>query len=211
MAGGFRSVGIAAGAGGLLALAGAAIAFPPARIAPAASPAARPAPPVAAEAPLPAPADTGFVLKGVLALDRPLELGDYTWDDEGVPPGPIVITVDLAAQTLSVFRGGYEIGTAAILYGVDGNPTPLGRFAITEKDRDHRSNLYEADMPYMLRLTNDGVAIHGSDVVEGSATRGCIGVPVPFAALLFAQARLGDPVLITDGARLHLGDRIALR
>jgi lipoprotein-anchoring transpeptidase ErfK/SrfK len=48
----------------------------------------------------------------------------------------------------------------------------------------------------MLRLTKDGVAIHGSTVREGWATHGCIGVPLGFAKLLFAAAKKGDPVVI---------------
>jgi lipoprotein-anchoring transpeptidase ErfK/SrfK len=51
-------------------------------------------------------------------------------------------------------------------------------------------------MPYMLRLTNDGVAIHGSNVRQGWATHGCIGVPPDFARLLFAAAAKGDAVVI---------------
>ena len=39
-------------------------------------------------------------------------------------------------------------------------PTPTGVFPITEKKRHHVSNLYDAPMPYMLRLTDDGIAIH---------------------------------------------------
>ena len=131
-----------------------------------------------------------------LALDRGLQHCDYAWNDAGVPPGRIAIEIDLAAQTLSVFRANHEIGRAAILYGTDENPTPTGTFRILEKDIDHVSNLYEAAMPYMLRLTNDGVAIHGSQVVYGRASRGCIGVPDEFAALLFREARIGDRVTI---------------
>jgi len=156
-----------------------------------------------------ASSEQDFVLKSILKLDGPLNHGDYVWDDKDVPAGPIVITVDLAAQTLSVFRAGHEIGTAVILYGAGDKPTPLGAFAITEKDAHHVSNLYDAPMPYMLRLTNDGVTIHGSQVELGAATHGCIGVPTRFAALLFAQARIGDRVLVTNGKMLRLGERIS--
>lgn len=156
----------------------------------------------------PKPADDRFVVKRILQIDGPFRHGDYVWDDKGVPAGPLVITVDIAAQTLSVFRGGYEIGAAVILYGADDAPTPLGVFPITQKKKDHISNLYGAPMPYMMRLTNDGVAIHGSEVDLDSATHGCIGVPTKFAALLFAQARLGDRVIITNGKALDLGQNI---
>ena len=53
-------------------------------------------------------------------------------------------------------------------------------------------------MPYTLRLTADGVAIHGSDVRWGAATHGCIGVPVEFAAKLFDEVAKGDHVVIVS-------------
>ena len=185
----------------------------PERVAPApvaakvAAPAVKPLP-APAPAPAIAAADEPFVVKRILDVPKPFEHGDYVWDDSGVPAGPLVITIDLAAQTLSVFRDGYEIGAAVILYGADEKPTPLGVFPITQKDADHVSNLYDAPMPYMLRLTNDGVSIHGSEVGWNYATHGCIGVPVKFAKLLFGQAKLGDKVIVTNGERLDLGERI---
>src|SRR3546814_2970963 len=75
-----------------------------------------------------------FVVKRILHIDGPFEHGDYVWDDKGVPDGPVVITIDLAAQTLSVFRAGYEIGAAVILYGADDKPTPL-------RSEEHTSEL----------------------------------------------------------------------
>lgn len=145
-------------------------------------------------------------VRRVLKIDGPLRHGVYVWDEEGVPPGPVVITVDLKAETLSVFRGGYEIGVAVILYGATDKPSPLGVFPITQKDADHVSNLYDdAPMPYALRLTQDGVFIHGSDVDWGRATHGCIGVPTPFAEKLFGVVKLGDKVIITEGKMMELG------
>ncbi|WP_336964275.1 L,D-transpeptidase family protein [Sphingobium aquiterrae] len=148
--------------------------------------------------------DNPLVIKRVLTITGPFRHGDWLWDDKGVPAGPLVITVDLKAQTLSVFRGGYEIGAAVIAYGADEMPTPLGVFPILQKDADHWSSLYDAPMPYTLRLTNDGVAIHGSQVARDKATHGCIGVPTAFAKLLFAQAKLGDRVIVTNGRMMDL-------
>ena len=135
----------------------------------------------------------------MLRIDGPLYYGDYVWNDEGVPPGRITIRVDLSAETISVIRSGHEIGRAMILYGTDEQPTPTGTFPIMEKDRDHESNIYDAAMPFMLRLTRDGVAIHASNVQYGRASRGCVGVPYEFASLLFGQARVGDVVTIVRG------------
>ena len=162
------------------------------------APPAQPAPQSAAQAP--------FVVKRILDIKGPLNHGDWAWDDAGVPAGPMVVTVDLEAQTLSVFRGGYEIGVAVILYGATDKPTPLGTWPILEKDKDHFSNLYDnAPMPYSLRLTQDGVFIHASDVQWGNATHGCIGLPLPFAKKLFAAVKVGDPVVVTSGKKMDLG------
>jgi lipoprotein-anchoring transpeptidase ErfK/SrfK len=61
-------------------------------------------------------------------------------------------------------------------------------------------------MPWTLRLTWDGVAIHGgSEVENGYASHGCIGVPDDLAARLFAIARKGDKVIITRGKQAGIG------
>ena len=122
---------------------------------------------------------------------------------------PIVITVDLDARVLSVFKSGYEIGATAVLLGTEDKPTPLGVFPITQKDIDHVSNIYTgAPMPYMQRLTDDGITLHGSNVELGYASHGCIGMPDPFAAKLYKLTKLGDKVYITRGKQVGLGDSL---
>jgi len=157
--------------------------------------------------PAPRPTPNPLIVKRVLDIG-PIKFGDYTWDDAGIPAGPLIVTVDLAAQTLSVFRDGYEIGATAILYGADDKPTPLGSFPILMKDAHHVSSLYGAPMPYTMRLTNDGVAVHGTEVAWGYATHGCIGVPTAFAKLLFREAKVGDRVIITRGKTLATGETL---
>ncbi|MFC4295265.1 L,D-transpeptidase family protein [Novosphingobium tardum] len=155
-----------------------------------------------------APADSRFVVKRILPISGPIRFGEWHWDESGVPAGPVVITVDLQANVLSIFRDGYEIGATAVLLGDDDKPTPVGTFPISQKDADHVSNLYDAPMPYMLRLTDDGVTIHATKVENGYVTHGCVGVPEDFARKLYAATKLGDKVIITDGARMGLGDKI---
>jgi hypothetical protein len=179
---------------------------------------AAPAPPVVASKvpviakavvpPKPQPDPNDYVIKRALTITEPIVHGFSVWDDAGVPDGPLIITVDLVAQTMSVFRAGYEIGVAVILYGADEKPTPLGVHTITQKKKHHISNLYGAPMPYMQRLTNDGVAIHASDVLEGFVTHGCIGIPKAFAKRLFEETELGDRVIITSGERLQVGGAV---
>lgn len=135
-------------------------------------------------------------IRTVLNVRAPMTYGDSVWHDEGVPAGPVWVRIDLPRQVLSVFRAGNEIGTAVILYGADKKPTPIGTFPVLAKFKDHRSGPYDAPMPYTLRLTPDGVSIHGSNVRWGAATHGCIGLPKDFAAKLFDQVPVGGQVTI---------------
>ena len=135
-------------------------------------------------------------IKSLLDIPKPLAYGNYAWNDASVPKGPTWIRVDLRSQLISIFMSGEEIGTAVIVYGADNKQTPTGRLHILAKARTHRSSLYDASMPYTLRLTGDGVSIHGRDVRLGAASHGCIGVPLEFARRLFDAAHVGDEVVI---------------
>lgn len=169
-------------------------------------PSARPVPAATAAK---SPASGSFVVRRILQIDKPLTYGDWYWDEAGAPQGRVVITVDLAAQVLSIFRAGYEIGTAVIIYGDERVPTPTGRFSILMKDAHHFSATYDhAPMPYTLRLTKDGVSIHGSEIADGNVTHGCIGLPLAFARKLFDAAHLGDLVIVTNGKMMKMGDTI---
>jgi len=153
-----------------------------------------------------APTDRRFIIRRVLPITGPIKYGQWHWDEAAVPPGPLVITVDLEARVLSVFRNGYEIGATAVLLGTQEKPTPLGVFPILLKDKDHTSSLYNAKMPYTMRLTGDGVSIHATNVRNGFASHGCIGVPLEFAKKVFSEAHVGDKVYITRGKQVGLGD-----
>jgi len=151
-----------------------------------------------------------FVIKSILPVEGSIRYGDWFWDESAAPAtGKLVITVDLEARVISAFRDGHEIGTAVALLGTRAHPTPTGTFPILTKERDNVSEKYnDAPMPWTLRLTWDGVAIHGSPVMNGYASHGCIGVPDAFAARLFAAARRGDKVIITRGRMIGLGDKV---
>lgn len=135
-------------------------------------------------------------VKSLLMVPKVLRFGDYLWNDKSIPPGQTWIRVDLRSQLISIFRSGHEIGTAVIVYGGNNKKTPTGTLHILGKARQHRSSLYDAEMPYTLRLTDDGVSIHGSSVRWGAATHGCIGVPIPFARRVFEAVSVGDDVVI---------------
>lgn len=139
-------------------------------------------------------------------LTEPLTFGQFYWDESFVrqigASGPARIVVDLEAETLYVYRAGVEIARTRITRGWEQYDTPTGVFPILEKDADHYSSTYDnAPMPYNLRLTWAGVAIHGAEVDDISATHGCIGVPLEFARKLFGNVQTGDKVLVTKNWR----------
>lgn len=180
------------------------------------APAPAPAPaPVAAAAPAPTvvaarAASDPFVIKSILPIEGSIRYGDWFWDESAAPAtGKLVITVDLEARVISAFRDGHEIGTAVALLGTQKHPTPLGTFPVLNKSREHFSRKYgNAPMPHSLWITNTGIAIHGSPVMNGYASHGCIGVPDEFAAKLFAATKRGDKVIITRGKMVGVGDKI---
>lgn len=156
-------------------------------------------------------APPSYVIKSRLR-SAALNHGDWRWDERKAPAtGPVFVAIDTASQTLSVFRDGHAIGVAVIVFGDDRKPTPLGRFRIKTKARDYWSRTYSAPMPFALRLTDDGVFVHGSpEIADDLASHGCVGVPYAFARKLFAAVRVGDRVHITHGVFLKDGDRIPL-
>ena len=158
-----------------------------------------------------ATADEPFRIKSILPIDGPIRYGEWHWDESRAPAdGQLVMTVDLEARVISVFRDGHEIGAAATLLGTEEHPTPLGTFPILTKERHNVSEKYgNAPMPWTLRLTWDGVAIHGGSQVEnGYASHGCIGVPDELASRLFEIAKKGDKVIITRGKTAGVGDTL---
>jgi lipoprotein-anchoring transpeptidase ErfK/SrfK len=102
-------------------------------------------------------------------------------------------------QTAFVFRGGTLIGASTVSTGMPGKDTPTGVFPILQKKKMHHSNIYDsAPMPYMQRLTWDGVALHAGKIPGYPASHGCVRLPAKFAPLLFEVTRLGAEVTIAD-------------
>ena len=128
-----------------------------------------------------------------------LKPGEYLWHPEVSPAGPIVLVVSLDEQRAYVYRNGIAIGLTTISSGKSGHETPTGVFTILQKDKDHRSNLYNsAPMPYMQRLTWDGIALHGGSLPGHPASHGCVRLPQAFAQKLFSETKRGDTVVVAD-------------
>jgi len=112
--------------------------------------------------------------------------GGFHWEPHRAGEGPVRILIGLDDQEAWVYQAGVPIGRTRISTGRSGFETPTGRFEILEKNEDHVSNLYEdGEMPFMQRLTWDGIALHGGELPGYPASHGCIRLPHAFAEALF--------------------------
>jgi len=130
-----------------------------------------------------------------------LKPGGYLWMPELAPAGPVVIVISLPEQLAYVYRNGVRIGVSTVSTGKAGYETPTGVFTILQKQREHYSNLYDnAPMPFMQRLTWDGVALHAGSIPGYPASHGCVRLPYAFSEKLFATTSHGMTVVIASEA-----------
>ncbi len=128
-----------------------------------------------------------------------LQPGEFMWDAAAITDEPLTISISLALQRIYVYRGDVLVGVASVSTGRRGKETPLGDFRILQKAKWHRSNLYSnAPMPFMQRLTWDGIALHAGWNPGYPDSHGCIRLPAVFARALFEMTALGSSVSVTD-------------
>lgn len=78
-------------------------------------------------------------------------------------------------QKAYVYRNGVLIGVATVSAGRPGHLTPTGVFTILQKQKEHRSTIYDgAPMPYMERLTWGGIALHAGGLPGYPESHGCV-------------------------------------
>jgi hypothetical protein len=129
-----------------------------------------------------------------------LKPGEYWWNPQLSPSGPVVVLVSIPQQTMHVYRNGILIGRSTVSTGSKGRATPGGVFSILEKKETHRSKKYDnAPMPYMQRLTWTGIAMHSGALPGYPASHGCVRLPYDFSQLLFKATAKGGTVVVGDG------------
>lgn len=129
----------------------------------------------------------------------PIAPGRSFWLPELSPAGPVVAVVNLYTQHAQIYRNGIAIGYTSVSTGKRGYGTPTGRFQVLEKRRFHRSSTYgNAPMPWMVRLTWNGIAFHSGALPGFPASHGCIRLPASFAPQLFGALSLGDTVAVLN-------------
>ncbi len=146
------------------------------------------------------------------------------WSGDKVS-GSAAITIDLRQQKAFFYKGGTLVGVSRISTGKEGNDTPAGTYRVTEKSKDHRSNLYgivrnkatgevvndDADsrtavippgcefvgapMWNFLRF-NGGIGMHTGYLPGYAASHGCVRMPHKMSEKFFENARIGTPVTV---------------
>ena len=135
----------------------------------------------------------------VVQIVAKLKPGEFVWAPEIAPEGPMLLIVNLKSQRAVLYRNGVPIGATTVSTGRAGRDTPTGIFTILQKQIEHYSSKYDnAPMPYMQRLTWQGVALHAGHLPGYPASHGCIRMPAGFAKLLYGSTKLGMTVVIAN-------------
>src|SRR3569833_8309 len=114
---------------------------------------------------------------------------------------PILAIVSIKSQQVTFYDADGWILRAPVSPGTTGRETPAGVFAVIEKDKDHRSTMYDdAWMPNMQRITWNGIALHGGPLPGYAASHGCVRMPFGFAGKLVNKPRIGMRVIISPDA-----------
>jgi hypothetical protein len=131
-----------------------------------------------------------------------LKPGQWVWYADVVPQGPMLLMVSINQQKAYLYRNGVRVAVSTVSTGKKGHETPTGVFTILQKNKDHKSNLYKdsrnqpSPMPYMQRLTWDGIALHSGNLPGYPASHGCVRMPDGFSRRLFGETELGMTCLL---------------
>ena len=148
-----------------------------------------------------------------------------SWQDDNVPGSPRIV-VHLSEQKAYFYKGKHLVGETVISSGKPGFSTPVGRYHVVSKDRDHVSSEFGdyiddyghvvksnidvrkdsrpkgthfdgARMPYCMHF-NGGYAMHEGYVPPFAASHGCIRLPKGMARHFFDAAHEGTPVIVKN-------------
>ena len=116
----------------------------------------------------------------------------------------MLIAISLPSQRMFVFKQGQDWASSPVSTGRRGHATPPGVFPILQKRVRHRSNLYgNAPMPYMQRLTWDGVALHAGHLPGRPASHGCVRLPWNVARSLYAITDFTSTTVLVTRERVR--------
>jgi lipoprotein-anchoring transpeptidase ErfK/SrfK len=128
-----------------------------------------------------------------------LKPGQFVWEKREAYANPLRMVIVLDIQRMYVFDGDELVGFTTVSTGKKGKETPTGVFNILQKKVYHESNIYaNAPMPFMQRLTWDGIALHEGYNPGYPASHGCIRLPKIFAKALYDATVMDGQVVILE-------------
>ncbi|RYD38044.1 MAG: hypothetical protein EOP86_01965, partial [Verrucomicrobiaceae bacterium] len=104
--------------------------------------------------------------------------------------------ISLSKQRVSLFKNDVLVRSSSVSTGRRSNPTPTGKFVITDKQVDWTSSIYKVPMPYFMRLNCKDIGLHQGVVPGYPASHGCIRMPRNEVQAFFKTLKIGDPVTI---------------
>ncbi|MGE5562560.1 MAG: L,D-transpeptidase family protein [Bacillota bacterium] len=126
-----------------------------------------------------------------------LKPGQYMWVSSIPSEGETRVIIDRLTQMGYVYKGDKLIGVATVSTARQGHITPLGEWKILEKRPFYRSKKYDnAPMPWMERIDEYGIALHGGGTPGYPESHGCIHLPNKFAEKLYGLTKIGTKVVI---------------
>ena len=126
-----------------------------------------------------------------------LKPGQYFWASSIPAEGETKVIIDRMTQMAYVYRGDALVGISTVSTAKQGHITPLGEWKILEKRPFYRSKKYgNAPMPWMERIDEYGIALHGGGTPGYPESHGCIHLPNKFAEKLYGLTRIGTAVII---------------
>jgi len=126
-----------------------------------------------------------------------LKPGEYLWASAIPSDGDTRVVIDRLTQMGYVYKGDRLVGVSTVSTAKQGHITPLGEWTILEKRPFYRSKKYDnAPMPWMERIDEYGIALHGGGTPGFPESHGCIHLPMKFAAKLYTLTKIGTKVVI---------------
>lgn len=114
----------------------------------------------------------------------------------GPSPDKLRIEISLALQRVALVKDGVPVYRARCSTGREGYSTRKGDFVITNKERNHRSTIYDVEMPYFMRLSCLDFGMHAGIVPNYPASHGCIRLPEEAARKFFSEIPIGTLVTV---------------
>jgi len=138
-----------------------------------------------------------------------LMIAPSAWGNEDASNKEIQVFIE--RQVLIAFENGEEIYNFDIVTGRDGKETTAGSYSISRKYEKYTSKTYGSEMPYTMFFTDDGKAIHGTQMAtlrsylhsylaESVGSEGCVGLTDDNALALFEWAPVGTSVVVITEA-----------